>query len=312
LTVVLWLQSAPADTTINARSYGARGDGIHDDTQAIHLAIAALRPHSTLFFSCGTYLISSTLTISISDVTVTGVPGCAIIKSSGANGFAAMKVGGSGTGVKVPLLVDSGEQQKGFTADLQSAGIRVGDYAVLSDDLKGSAGGNAEVVRVVSVSGRNATTAEPLHTAFLRRNGSVVAKLEEAVTATVSHLVFDGSGNPNPDREGLSLVFAVNSGLTDVTAKDFAQAAIVLKYGHNNILRDLHIARRQPRGRGSGSVYSNGDDRRKSDRDEHSEERIRGGRSPSARLQAVGDRSRSKRSARPRIQALPIQLEYDL
>jgi hypothetical protein len=59
----------PADAVINVKTkYGARGDGVTDDTAAIQAAISAalgtsagVIPHKTIYFPKGTYVVSSTL-----------------------------------------------------------------------------------------------------------------------------------------------------------------------------------------------------------------------------------------------------------
>ncbi|HEY9263546.1 MAG TPA: glycosyl hydrolase family 28-related protein, partial [Mycobacterium sp.] len=40
---------------VDVRAFGARGDGVTDDSRAIQAAAAALRPHHTLYFPRGTY-----------------------------------------------------------------------------------------------------------------------------------------------------------------------------------------------------------------------------------------------------------------
>jgi hypothetical protein len=259
ILTALWLSSpvAFAAERVNVRAFGARGDGQTDDTAAISKAIGALKSGSTLYFECGTYSISARLTtITATPVAITGPPNCVVIKTVGGAGFAAIKISGGGTGPKIPLLSDAVEQERQFTADLQRAGIREGDYAVLSDNLPGSAGGNVEVVQVTSISGQHATTAGPVHVNFLRANGATIAKLENPITATVSNLRLDGSSSTNHDSEGLSLVFAVNSSATGVTAKDFAQAALVSKFGYNNVLRDIRIERAGSPDAGAVDIYA--------------------------------------------------------
>jgi len=55
--VALLDESEAATTTFNVRDYGARGDGTHDDSQAVRRAIAkaATRPGSTVYFPAGVY-----------------------------------------------------------------------------------------------------------------------------------------------------------------------------------------------------------------------------------------------------------------
>jgi Pectate lyase superfamily protein len=47
----------------NVREFGAKGDGVTDDTSAIHTAIAAMVTGDTLYFPSGVYVISDTLTL---------------------------------------------------------------------------------------------------------------------------------------------------------------------------------------------------------------------------------------------------------
>jgi polygalacturonase len=50
----------PADANmLNVRNYGAKGDGVTDDTAAIRRAVQGnLTNHRTLFFPAGTYLVT--------------------------------------------------------------------------------------------------------------------------------------------------------------------------------------------------------------------------------------------------------------
>jgi hypothetical protein len=52
------------DTTYNVKSYGAKGDGVTDDTSAIQGAITDLAAGGILYLPAGTYLVSSTLDLS--------------------------------------------------------------------------------------------------------------------------------------------------------------------------------------------------------------------------------------------------------
>lgn len=68
---------SPAGVTvgqINVFTYGARGDGITDDTAAIQAAIDATESSSggTVFFPPGTYLLSTTLVVNRKNVTLLG------------------------------------------------------------------------------------------------------------------------------------------------------------------------------------------------------------------------------------------------
>jgi|GEM_PF-3192748 len=57
---------------VDVRAYGAKGDGVNDDTSAIQSAINALTSGGIVFFPAGNYLITSTLNINTSSITLQG------------------------------------------------------------------------------------------------------------------------------------------------------------------------------------------------------------------------------------------------
>lgn len=59
--------------TVSVKDFGAKGDGVTDDTAAIQNAVNACSAGSTLLFPLGIYLISSTITIATASVMLKGV-----------------------------------------------------------------------------------------------------------------------------------------------------------------------------------------------------------------------------------------------
>jgi parallel beta-helix repeat protein len=59
--------------TVSVKDFGAKGDGVTDDTVAIQNAVNACSAGSTLLFPLGIYLISSTITIATASVMLKGV-----------------------------------------------------------------------------------------------------------------------------------------------------------------------------------------------------------------------------------------------
>ena len=57
---------------VNVKDFGAVGDGVHDDTQAIQAAINSLPSGGTVYLPQGSYVISSALTITQSGLTLRG------------------------------------------------------------------------------------------------------------------------------------------------------------------------------------------------------------------------------------------------
>ena len=57
---------------VNVKDFGAKGDGVADDTAAIQAAINSIPNGGTLYFNKGTYLISSTIIIPFSNIILQG------------------------------------------------------------------------------------------------------------------------------------------------------------------------------------------------------------------------------------------------
>ena len=60
------------DLFIDVKDYGAKGDGVTDDTQSIKNAISDLRSGMTLYFPKGTYIVSETLQPTVGNITIKG------------------------------------------------------------------------------------------------------------------------------------------------------------------------------------------------------------------------------------------------
>jgi len=236
-------------------SYGALGDGIHNDTLNINSAIAALQPGDTLLFPCttnSTYLITSQLTINVSDVTVDG-SGCAIIKdqysNTGTPTGKIMVVGGTGIsidanyGSAVALSAVANELSTSFTT-VSSLGVNPGDYVYLcqggqdgsatpgascpqsaTNGICDPAGCRGEVLKVASVSGNVVTVTTALHDTYDPvANSAVAQKISNPLTGiTVKNITFDGNGT---NAYGLVLAGVAYSTVSGVTARRVQGAAI--------------------------------------------------------------------------------------
>jgi len=241
---------APASgTTRNVQSYGAVGDGSHDDTTAINSAIAALQPGDTLLFPCtsnSTYLVTSQLTINVANVVVDG-SSCAIIHNT-ASGGTIFVIGGSGNGnpnygPAVALSATANELATRFTT-VTSLGVGRGDYVLLQqggeDGSNGSgptgcdpSGCRGEVVKVASVSGNTVVVTTVLHDTY---NPSVNAATAQKILSplkgiTVKNITFDGTGS---NVYGLALAGVAYSVVSGVTSKN-VQGAALLNRGDFNV-----------------------------------------------------------------------------
>ncbi len=84
---------------MDVKLFGARGDGVSDDTSAINAAIAAASTGGTVFFPNGTYVISGSLIINTDNIRLLGVGYGSLIKAAPAfpaTGIPMIWVKGSG------------------------------------------------------------------------------------------------------------------------------------------------------------------------------------------------------------------------
>lgn len=173
----LWPDHAHA-ATVDVTTYGAKGDGVTDDTTAINNAVAALQPGDTLYFPCtsggSTYVITAQLAIIrngnqvlLSNITVEGDPsGCVTIKDecTGPYQGAIMLIGGDSNGNPNPSLgtavslgAVANELSTSFTT-VSSLGVAAGDYIYLCE---GGPGGNNGGTNIVCGTTNQSVTCDP-------------------------------------------------------------------------------------------------------------------------------------------------------
>lgn len=120
-------------------TYGAKGDGITDDTAAIQAAIAAASAAGggIVFFPTGTYKITATLTVSHDNIALVGADWGAILSWAGAAAGTMVQVtapGGAGNfryGIKIAELFINGNSIASVVGlDLQSC------YGMLIDHIR--------------------------------------------------------------------------------------------------------------------------------------------------------------------------------
>jgi len=234
--------------TINVINYGATGNGTTNDTTAINNAIAALQPGDTLLFPCttnSTYLITSQVTINVSNVSVDG-SNCAIIHDTASG--AIMVIGGSGNGnpyygPAVALIATANELAASFTT-VSSLGVAAGDYVYLHQGGKDSSMGSGdtgcdpsgcrgEVLKVASVSGNTVTVTTALHDTYNPSvNAATAQKILGPLTGvTVKNITFDGSGS---NVYGFEMAGVAESTVSGVTARN-VQGAAILNRGDFNV-----------------------------------------------------------------------------
>ena len=230
--------------TINVKNFGATGNGSTDDTAAIKNAIAALVSGDTLLFPCGTYKVSSQLTISKSNFTIDGGNCATILNVSSGTGTV---IGGSGNvnanyGPAVPLSATANELSTSFTT-VSGLGVVPGDYVRMQqggkdgspssvDTTCDTSGCRGEVLKVASVSGNTITVTTALHDTYNPSvNAATAQKLLNPLTGiTVKNITFDGNGS---NVYGFSLTGVSESTVSGVTSKNVQGAAMLDEGGFN-------------------------------------------------------------------------------
>ena len=232
---------AQAPSVIDVTAFGATGNGVTNDTAAINNAIAALTGGDTLFFPCGTYLVTSQLTINVSNIAVDG-SNCAVIKNTGSGTVAVIGVGGNVSpnyGPAAALSATANELDTTFTT-VSGLGVVPGDYIRLQEGGKDPGGDTAcdpsscrgELLKVASVSGNTITVTTALHDTYNPSlNAATAQKLLGPLTGvTVKNITFDGNGT---NTYGFSLSGVSESTVSGVTSKNVQGAAILGEGGFN-------------------------------------------------------------------------------
>jgi Bacterial Ig domain/Immunoglobulin domain/Purple acid Phosphatase, N-terminal domain/Immunoglobulin I-set domain len=247
-TTTVTFNVANGGSIINVLNYGATGNGSTNDTAAINNAIAALQPGDTLLFPCtssSTYLLSSQLSLSTSNVTVDG-SNCTVIHNTSSG--AVMVIGGSGNGnpnysSPVALSATANELATTFTT-VSSLGVAAGDYVLLQQGGKDSSNGSGdtgcdpsgcrgEVLKVAYVSSNTITVTTALHDTYDPSvNGATAQKILSPLTGmTVKNITFDGNGS---NVYGLEIAGVAESTVTGVTSRN-VQGAALLNRGDFNV-----------------------------------------------------------------------------
>ncbi len=256
----LAVASSP-ERRVNVRDYGAKGDGVADDTAAIRHVIATI-PESggTVFLPCGTYLISSGLTIATSHTTIMSEGTCATLRMTGSNDFVALTIRGKGLTPPVPLVQDT--SSNAFTVgngQLSALGITTGSYAIISDQAVASNGpasppiSTQQVVKITAVNGDTATIDGDFAHDFALVSSHVANQgccpYVQKITAPLEgvrivHLSFDASSNTGSATGAVRFYYAVDSEIGFVTISHFVQKpgpteALVLDTGYQNNIHDI-------------------------------------------------------------------------
>lgn len=120
---------------INVKDYGAVGDGVHDDTQAIQVAIDAPKGHTEIFIPAGTYIISRPLVISTPHLNLGGEGFGSVLQSTSLTED-IIQIGGQGvTGTEIRNLVIQGQANATAGSGIAFVGTGNATYITRLSDL---------------------------------------------------------------------------------------------------------------------------------------------------------------------------------
>ncbi len=239
--------AAPPAGAVVVTNFGATGNGSTDDTHAINSAIATLQTGGTLYFPCGTYLISAALTqLSMSNLQVLGPPSqCVTLHVQSANSFNAFAIQGgksSSVSLAADVTANSFTLVAGGVAEL---GLGVGDYVMISDTAVDDNGAGSppiatqEVVQIAEISGDTATINGTFAWMFTlvsphpeQWGGNPTAqKLQPVSNVVVKYIALDGTGSTGTIKP-FRFNNAVNSEIGFVRISNFVSQAAAF-YGLN-------------------------------------------------------------------------------
>ncbi len=138
--------------TINVKDFGAKGDGITDDTAAVQASISAAQQKGggTVYFPNGVYAV---LNLQVySHVNLLGESDATLLKKGGGEDSHIVRMIGSLTSSRTLLSTDSSMGNRNVAVKSNS-GFQVGDYVVLRDNVYkySSYGRNQELNRVAAI-----------------------------------------------------------------------------------------------------------------------------------------------------------------
>jgi len=186
----------------NVYDYGARGDGIIDDTTAIQAAITATQGSGKLFFPPGTYVLSQKLTISNS-ISIEGIPGLTILDISG-YADAGIEAAGTKTGTTTTLTSNASEGDTVISVT-DASSFSADDWIMLrSTDVTGTASQKkGEILQISSISSNDITLRSFIHDDYTTGTTATVELFTMLEDVYVSGLTIQGGDTSSTAHVGL-------------------------------------------------------------------------------------------------------------
>jgi len=204
-------------------NYGAIGNGIADDTDALQNALSALKPGDALYIPPGRYRFTKTLQINTDNVSVMGSGTDSVLFAEfpkQSESKAAISVSSNlPYAVKTPLIYSAKMLARELVITANSA-LQTGDSVVVSSNEWGPPAPNlntlfhrnrANIARIIEthIEGdtKKLTLDRPLLGPFLIENGAAVEKFRPITGIVFYKLAIEGTNKPIPaDNADMSLI----------------------------------------------------------------------------------------------------------
>ncbi|MEA4924857.1 MAG: glycosyl hydrolase family 28-related protein [Syntrophomonadaceae bacterium] len=243
---------------INVKDYGAKGNGITDDTAAIQRAIdeVADKGGGTVLFPGGRYLVLNVA--AKAKVNLVGED-ATLIKNGGNDTTSVIRVNGYETDINSKL--SSNLTAGTSTIKLNSvSGFDVGDYVIVRDNTYkyGDVGRNQEFRQIESISANSVTLTESTIGAYKSSSSAEMVKIEPVSNMTVDGLNIEiptgtvGGGINGDLAYNIAIQNCTVSGPENMGGIAFYRSAYVNIDG-NKVQDGQDLA--SPRGHGYGYVF---------------------------------------------------------
>ena len=253
--MIAWAPGIPGGipaypTAINVRNapYGAKGDGISDDTGAIQRAIQACPARSAVYLPAGTYRLTSRISIDLKSIVLRGDgPDKTFLKSEVDAGDLISITGGAGP---VGSTAISSGYSKGSTSLTvgSASGLKTGDYILVSqtndpsvcEDMRPyQTRAVAQTVRITAVSGNRLTVNRPLYYTYGASFSPLAEKYLLIENAGVEDLHIErmiSGGGAN-----IFLGYAANCWIKNVESRNAGNSHVTVRQGYANVVRSSYF-----------------------------------------------------------------------
>lgn len=259
-----------SEIKINVMDIGAKADGVTDDTAIIQKAVTQAK-NGTVFFPKGTYRVSDTILVKESGLTMAGDNATLLFKKGASSPYNLRQIqGGKVFEKEIPvsaILVKGNLNSSGFPvtddimkdsltikAPTKQANFAVGDTIVVTSKSFGK-----EIYRqkaklsfhrelnfmtdVVEVQPGQIKLQSPVPLTLLRKQNLRIFRVSPVRNVTIKGLIIVFEDNTSmEDVSGITLAYAVNSSIKNVTVNKTSSAGIDMFHCYLSEISECQIA----------------------------------------------------------------------